>query len=112
MGLVREDGFIPGQVDDQGQPTSGYCCLTGNCQLAFIWARQYEELGDLRLLRAAERSLEYVMSCQDIATTNPDIRGAISGSQPIWGRYSPLTFPNWAAKFFVDAMLLRLRLPS
>jgi hypothetical protein len=34
------------------------------------------------------------------------VRGAIKGSQPAWGAYSRLTFPNWATKFFVDAMLL------
>ena len=32
------------------------------------------------------------------------VRGAIAGSHPIWGRYSRFEFPNWAAKFFVDAV--------
>jgi hypothetical protein len=50
--------------------------------------------------------MDYVMRRQDIHSANPDIRGAIKGSQPIWGRYAPLSFPNWPAKFFVDAMLL------
>jgi hypothetical protein len=30
----------------------------------------------------------------------------VAGSFPIWGRYAPLSYPNWAAKFFVDALLL------
>ena len=34
------------------------------------------------------------------------IKGAISGSYPIWGEYQRLAFPNWATKFFVDALLL------
>jgi hypothetical protein len=33
-------------------------------------------------------------------------RGAIPGSFPIWGRYEPFAFPNWATKFFCDALLL------
>ena len=43
---------------------------------------------------------------QDIEATDPNICGAIKGSQPIWGGYAPFTYPNWATKFFVDAMLL------
>ena len=32
-------------------------------------------------------------------------RGGIKGSHPIWGGYDPFRYPNWAAKFFVDALL-------
>ncbi|MBC8072612.1 MAG: hypothetical protein IAG13_30100, partial [Deltaproteobacteria bacterium] len=39
-------------------------------------------------------------------TTDAETRGAIKGSHPIWGGYSPFTYPNWATKFFVDALLL------
>ena len=46
------------------------------------------------------------MRCQDLATPNPAVRGAIKGSQPIWGRYAPFSYPNWATKFFIDAVLL------
>jgi len=51
------------------------------------------------------------MGCQDVDSADLDIRGAIKGSQPIWGRYAPFSFPNWPAKFFVDAMVLRNRWP-
>lgn len=102
--LVCDDGFIPGQIDASGNASATYCCLTGNCQLAIIWAKLYEESGEARFRTAATASLRYVMSCQDLQTENPDTRGAIKGSQPFWGPYSRLTFPNWSAKFFVDAM--------
>ena len=46
------------------------------------------------------------MEHQDVAAPNPALRGAVKGSQPIWGRYAPLSYPNWATKFFIDAMLL------
>ena len=61
---------------------------------------------------AARRALTFVMAAQDLTTTNPDIRGGIKGSQPVWGRYAPLSFPNWATKFFVDAMWLRKELTA
>ena len=52
------------------------------------------------------------MATQDLMTSNPDMRGAIKGSQPVWGRYAPMSFPNWATKFFVDAMWLRKGFPA
>jgi hypothetical protein len=33
------------------------------------------------------------------------IRGGISGSQPVWGKYMTLRYPNWAAKFHSDTMI-------
>ncbi len=106
MRQVRSDGFIPGQIDSSGNARARYCCLTGNCQLAIVWAKLYEKSGDKRFCRSATDALRYVMSCQDIRTSNLNVKGAIKGSQPVWGRYSRLTFPSWAAKFFIDALLL------
>jgi hypothetical protein len=33
-------------------------------------------------------------------------RGGIKGSHPINGGYHPWQYPNWAAKFFADALML------
>lgn len=106
-GHLREDGFVAGQVDEEGRDRATYCCLTGNCQLAIAWAKLHESTGDEAWRRAANRALDYVMSCQDVETDDLNVRGAIAGSHPIWGRYAPLSYPNWATKFFVDAMILR-----
>lgn len=106
---VRKDGFLPGQITIEGNAAASYCCLTGNCQFSIIWARLFDGTRREEYRRTAILALDFVKRCQDIHTTNPDIRGAIKGSQPIWGKYAPLSFPNWPAKFFVDAMLLRNR---
>lgn len=105
---LRDDGFLPGLIDERGRETTTFCCLTGNCQLGEIWAKLHQSSGEQVFLRAAIRAVQYVMSCQDVETSDLDVRGAIKGSQPIWGRYAPLTYPNWAAKFFIDALLLTL----
>ena len=42
---------------------------------------------------------------QNIQTNDTNIRGGISGSWPIDGKYHPYQYPNWAAKFFIDALL-------
>ena len=98
-------GYLPGQIDPDGVPVGSFCCLTGNCQMSIIWAKLYRLTNDKRLRDAAISSLRYVMNTQDVTTSNVNIRGAIKGSHPIWGRYAPFSYPNWATKFFVDAVL-------
>src|SRR5262249_54225380 len=92
---VRPDGFIPGRIDVSGRPLAKFCCLTGNCQLSIVWSGLYARSGDERFRQAAVRALRYVMACQNLATDNPDVRGGIKGSHPVWGGYSPFTYPNW-----------------
>ena len=102
---VEHDGFVPGRIDVEGRAAARYACLTGSCQLALVWTRLCDLYEDERLRAAAVRVLRYVMRWQPIDTEDVDVRGAIKGSQPVWGGYAPLSFPNWAAKFFIDAML-------
>lgn len=109
LDCLNTAGFLPGQIAIDGAPAATYCCLTGNCQFAIVWAKLYDQTHDERYRSAAIAALDYVMSCQDIQTGNPNVRGAIAGSFPHWGRYAPFSYPNWAAKFFIDAMLLRGR---
>jgi hypothetical protein len=104
---LREDGFLPSIVSADGKPRSSTCCLTGNCQFAIVWARLFELDRDLRYRDAACKALDYVMATQDLTTRRDGIRGGIRGSRPVWGPYAPWSFPNWAAKFFVDAMWMR-----
>ncbi len=103
------DGFLPGQITIDGKAAASYCCLTGNCQFSIVWAKLFDRTGNEAYKQAVIRAMDYVMHHQDIHTSNLNIRGAIKGSFPIWGKYAPLSFPNWPAKFFVDAMLLRNR---
>ena len=110
--LMRSDGHLPSTITTAGAPAQTSCCLTGNCQFAIVWSLLFAADGHLPFRSAAESALDYVMGTQDLTTTNPDVRGAIKGSQPVWGRYAPMSFPNWATKFFVDAMWLRKGFPA
>ncbi|MFL6663700.1 MAG: hypothetical protein ACJ8G7_16130 [Rhizobacter sp.] len=107
---LREDGFLPSTIAPDGRAAASSCCLTGNCQFAIIWTRLAAVCGSSRYRDAAARALSYVMSTQDLQTGDNNVRGAIKGSQPIWGKYAPMSFPNWAAKFFIDAMVLQQEL--
>ena len=93
----------------RGGPAPRYTCLTGNCQLATVWARLYDHSGDQRFRAAALSALGYVMERQSLETADHDVRGGIKGSQPVWGAYAPFAYPSWAGKFFIDAMLCCMR---
>jgi uncharacterized protein YyaL (SSP411 family) len=109
MQHLRSDGFISGQIDAR-KSVGNYCCLTGNCQMAIIWLKLFEKTGEQQYYESALASLQYVMFTQDIHTQNFNIRGGIKGSQPIWGKYTRLSYPNWATKFFIDGLLLLIKL--
>lgn len=104
--LMATDGFIPGQIGADGLPAATYSCLTGQAQLSIVWAKQFARTGNPRYQAAARSSLGFVKKHHHVTDPSPDRQGAVAGSFPVWGRYAPLSFPNWAAKFFVDALLL------
>ena len=100
-----DSGAIPGQIATDGTTVDSYSCLTGNCQLAIVWAKLHKLTGEELYKTSALKALQYVMSRQSTDSSNVNYKGAIKGSFPIWGSYSRLTYPNWSTKFFVDAML-------
>jgi len=71
-----------------------------------------ERTDDRQASAAAARAIEFLCDCQNITSQNPAIRGAIAGSKPFYGLYHPFRYPNWAAKFWADALLLALGLSS
>jgi hypothetical protein len=107
---VLEQGWIAGELDHLWRPRSYYSCLTGNAQFALIWLHLHEDEPDPTFRRAALLALEGVRRAQPLDDPDPDVRGAIPGSDPIWGGYIQGGYPNWAAKFFIDALLEKKRI--
>lgn len=105
----RDDGALPGRLDAAWKPAARWTCVTGNAQMAIVWQRIASEGGDRSLIAAAERANRFNMSVQDLSTPNPGIRGGIPGSHPQDGGYMTRRYPNWAAKFFMDALMLQLQ---
>ena len=70
-----------------------------------LWQRLYKISGQQAYLVAAQKAITFVARTLNLETPNPNVRGAIAGSCPIYGRYERFKYPNWAAKFFVDAVL-------
>jgi len=95
---------LAGVLNHRWQPQVEYVCLTGNAQMALIWMRLARSTSDLRFVNAAFKAIDEVKRAQAIAQGNGGIRGGIPGSWPIGGEYVPFALPNWAAKFFIDAL--------
>jgi hypothetical protein len=100
--------WLPGVLDHRWAPhTEEFACLTGNAQMALIWFRLAKRERNPRLITAAIKALELVKRAQSMDSADPGIRGAIAGSSPAWGDYLYMAFPNWAAKYFIDALFAK-----
>jgi hypothetical protein len=106
----RPDGFLAGRFDAQWNPAANFVCLTGSCQLALVAYRFAEVFGKRDLLASADRILSFVKATQRLDGEDPNMIGAIAGSYPLLGSYMSGGFPNWATKYFIDALLLRCSL--
>lgn len=99
------DGSLKSTYDRGWRATSRSSCLSGNCQASRLWLRLCQDQDGHPYQAAAARAMHFVASTQNLTTKNPNVRGAIAGSHPIYGRYERMKYPNWAVKFFVDALL-------
>ena len=75
--------------------------------MSIAWMKIFILNGEQDYLLAARKMIDLLIRIQnneEHATENS--LGAISGSYPIWGKYEPFAFPNWATKYFADALIL------
>ncbi|MDA3913501.1 hypothetical protein [Oleiagrimonas sp.] len=104
----RRDGALPGRLDSAWRPASRWTCMTGNAQMAIIWHRLAAVTGDASWTTSAENAVRFNLSIQNLTTIESGVRGGIPGSHPLKGGYMKNRYPNWAAKFFMDALMLQL----
>jgi DUF1680 family protein len=97
---------LSGFLDSKWNNVENFVCLTGNCQLAIILMKLYQINNNDRYLKSTRRLLDFVKSYHTLGSSSDGIRGGVSGSVPIWGGYIRFGYPNWAAKFFIDALML------
>ena len=101
--------FLPGLVGGDWRGRGRYACLTGNCQMALIWFRLHGLSRNMRLVNAALKAIDLVKLAQPMRNPNPGLFGGIPGSDPVHGSYIEGAVPNWAAKYFIDALLEKQR---
>jgi hypothetical protein len=81
--------------------------VTGNAQMAIIWQRLARETGDRSWQPPADNAIKFNLSIQDFTASDLGVRGGMPGSHPRSGGYMTHRYPNWAAKFFMDALMLQ-----
>jgi hypothetical protein len=104
--IQREDGWLAGTYDKDWQPQAGYCCLTGLAQCSLNWSRMIQSADETGLQKNVDRALGFLKRTHSIRGDEDVDDGGVAGSAPIWGRYSMFEYPNWAAKFFADALMM------
>ena len=106
--VQRADGWIAGAFGREWKAGASYTCLTGDAQMAIDWIRLSQEGYGSGLRDHARRAIAYVKRRHRLNEPDLIFCGGVAGSAPIWGRYSMFEFPNWAAKFFADALMMEM----
>ncbi len=111
LAVYNQKGSLAGRYDEGWQGDYRFVCVTGNAQLAIVFARLFQTTGEPQYLALAQAIFKQTIDYQ-WRVPRVNLRGAIPGSVPLWGVYQRFAFPNWAAKFYLDAYLLLHRLHS
>lgn len=106
--VLRSDGWLAGTYTDHWQAAANYSCLTGIAQMSLNWTRLAQDCSADDLREPAQRTITYLKKNQRIQHPDDIVCGAIAGSAPIWGGYSRFEFPNWATKFYADALMMNM----
>lgn len=101
-------GMLPAAFDSEWRGRAAFSCLTGNAQLSIVLARLSHLTRRDEFARAARTLLSAAKRGQRLREGAPEVRGALGGSHPLGGAYCAHSFPNWAAKFLADALLLQV----
>ncbi len=107
---IDRSGLLAGRFAENWAPATWSSCLTGNAQIAIVCYRLFELTGPAEYKRAADALLGALKALQALESPNPALNGAIAGSFPLFGGYMRAGYPNWATKYFIDALLLQHRL--
>ena len=85
---------------------SEYPLMTGCAQLAITWTTLFDRTGEVSFRDGAVQMTAALKTVQYASLVGPmEQRGAMPGSYPLWGRYEKFAFPNWATKYYIDALL-------
>jgi hypothetical protein len=101
--------YLASEIGENWEFLARHLCLTGYAQLAIVFFRLYGLDGDKRFLDVGLNLLDDVAATQNVMSPAKPYYGGIKGSFPIYGRYATLQYPNWATKFFIDALLAKRR---
>jgi len=106
FGIFNKSKYLNGRYNENWMGTE-YIIPTGCAQIAIVWMKLYKLTSNIQYLNAALKMNDILIFIQNRnIKENPDTIGSLPGSYPVWGKYEPFCFPNWATKYFVDSLLL------
>ena len=105
-------GYLPGRIRHDWLPVAFSSCLTGSAQVAIVAYRLQESLGEREYGEFADTVVDYLKALQSIRSTVPEIDGGLAGSFPLFGGYMTAGYPNWATKYFLDALMFQDQLTA
>lgn len=100
-------GYLPGRFYADWEPACFSSCLTGAAQIAIVCYRYANHTGNLVYRQHADELLNFLKVCQQMQSVDTDMVGALAGSYPLFGGYMRAGYPNWATKYYVDALMLQ-----
>jgi len=106
---IANSGYLPGRFYADWEPAGFSSCLTGSAQIAIVCYRLTAHSGDASYRTAADKLVNYLKALQVGQSEDAGVVGAIAGSFPLFGGYMRAGYPNWATKYFLDALLLQER---
>jgi len=100
-----ESGRLAGAFDPHMHADDSFTCLPGNCRFAQIWVERVQTTEDVECFRTALRTLRFVLDRQRTRSPGGRLRGALPGSNPLWGSYWPLKYPVTSAGALMESAM-------
>jgi rhamnogalacturonyl hydrolase YesR len=108
LDIFSKQGWLQGRWDENWNG-SEYVICTGCAQISIVWLTLYGLTGERKYKDAASRMNDQLIFIQRRNYNEKESsKGAVTGSYPLWGKYEPFGFPNWATKYFADALMLEI----
>lgn len=107
--MMKNDGYLAGEIDDELRTTVNYCCLRGNCIMSSVGFGLYKLFKEDYYKASADKLLSYVKSKQ-LRSRHHYLNGGITGSWPISGKFNPFEIHSSAVRNFINALMEQDRL--
>jgi prenyltransferase/squalene oxidase-like repeat protein len=102
--LLGNDGYLPGEINNEFKTTVNYCCLPGNCLFSTMGMLLFKKTGNEIFKTVAVKLLQYVKEKQ-LRSRYPYLEGGIPASWPISGKYLPYEINSTGERLFVEALM-------
>ncbi len=95
--------YLVARYNSKWKGTVSFIAPFALAQVSIIWLKLYKLTTNIQYLNSAMKINDFLIFVQYKNPNNLNLFGAIPGSYPIW---ESMFYPNWAAKFFIDALMM------